>query len=74
MSLLSARLRVQLFNKFTSKQVFFDFDNWRAYCLDYTIFLNFFPNTVKLSIVPVALKICIQRDVFTQWDIHSYKQ
>lgn len=35
---------------------------------------NFFPNTVKLSIVPADLKICIQRDVFTQWDTHSYKQ
>lgn len=35
---------------------------------------NFSPNTVKLSIVPAALKICIQREVFTQWDTHSYKQ
>lgn len=35
---------------------------------------NFFPNTVKLCIVPAALKICIQRDVFTQWDTNSYKQ
>lgn len=52
----------------------FDFGNWRALCLNCTIVFNFFPNTVKLSIVPAVLKICIQRDVFTQWDTASYKQ
>lgn len=59
-----AQQHVQLSDKYTNKQVF-DFDNKN---------LLLSPNTIKLSIVPVAPKICIQRDVFTQWDIHCYKQ
>lgn len=37
-------------------------------------FFYFFPNKFKLSIVPAALSICIQRDIFTQWDTGTYKQ
>lgn len=51
--------------------VVFDYEE-QSYCVDYTVLT--FSKHSKLSVVPVALKICIQRDVFTQWDIHCYKQ